>query len=280
MRVFFLYLRMVNDPLADWDAGRLAWPGVDLAREDFERHLREARDAAPDGTSLAVTDLFLACACARGVRGAHRALEAAVVAQVPAFLGRIERDSAIVDEIVQRLRERVLVGTADRPPRIAEYRGRGSLAAWARVAVIRLHADYVAEQSRGRPLDEEDDAWRVHALAIGGDVAAAKAEHREAVEEALRDALRGLPPRDRTVLRMHYVDGLSLSRIGDLYRVDKATVSRWLRVVRDRVANDALARLAEETGMTADEARSLLGILASTLDLSLVGILNGDAASP
>jgi RNA polymerase sigma-70 factor (ECF subfamily) len=180
------------------------------------------------------------------------------------------------------VRERLLVARPDGPPRIADYRGRGTLEAWVRVVALRLHAMMAAEGARGVSLDDEADevAPRLRMLAVSGqgaDLAAAKEEHREAVERAVATALRELPARERTMLSMHYVDGLSLERIGKLYRVDKATISRWLRAARERIADEALARVQDETGATADEARSLLGLLSSTLDLSLGGLLAEDA---
>jgi RNA polymerase sigma-70 factor (ECF subfamily) len=206
------------------------------------------------GVPIAASDLYLACACAAGAPGAHKAFEEAFVSRLPGFLSRIERDAAVIDEVVQRVRDRVLVGD---PPRVAEYRGRGSLAAWLRVIALRLHADLMSERGRGLPLDDEEESPRFHALAVGADLAAAKAQHRQEVERALSEALRDLPARERTMLRLHYVDGLSLAKIGELYRVDKATVSRWLRAARERLADDAFARLGEATGMSADEAKSL-----------------------
>lgn len=270
------------DEVADWEVARRAWPGVALARDVFDAHVHAVAAELPAGTPLAMADLFLACACAHGVAGAHAAFDRAYVHRVPAYLARVERDAAVVDEITQRVRERLLVARPDGPARIADYRGRGTLDAWVRVVALRLHATMAGESTRGVSLDDEADevAPRLRMLAVGGqgaDLSAAKAEHREAVERAVSAALRELPARERTMLSMHYVDGLSLERIGKLYRVDKATVSRWLRAARERIADEALARVQDETGATADEARSLLGLLTSTLDLSLGGLLAEDA---
>jgi RNA polymerase sigma-70 factor (ECF subfamily) len=266
----------------DWEDARRAWPGVELDRAAYEAHVSAVVAELPPGTPLVWSDLYLACACALGVVGAHTAFERAFVQRVPAYLARVERDAAVVDEIAQRVRERLLVARPDGPPRIADYRGRGTLEAWVRVVALRLHATMAAEGARGVSLDDEADevAPRLRMLAVSGqgaDLAAAKEEHREAVERAVATALRELPARERTMLSMHYVDGLSLERIGKLYRVDKATISRWLRAARERIADEALARVQDETGATADEARSLLGLLSSTLDLSLGGLLAEDA---
>jgi len=47
----------------------------------------------------------------------------------PALIRR-GQDRAAAADVVQAVRVRFLVGDADRGPKIAEYNGRGSLAAW------------------------------------------------------------------------------------------------------------------------------------------------------
>lgn len=73
-------------------------------------------------------------------------MERELLPAVERFLARRERDPALVDEVKQRVRAWVLVAPAGGLPRIAEYRGQGSLAAWLRVVAIREHA----EALRGR----------------------------------------------------------------------------------------------------------------------------------
>lgn len=268
---------MSTPPDDAWTAARAAWPRVDVPRARFDAFMAEVRAGLPADAELAVTDLYLACACVDGVPGAHAAFEQALIARIPVFLSRVERDPAVIDEVAQRVRERLLVARPDRAARIADYRGRGSLTAWVRVTALRLHADLATEQ--GRASHDDDELPRLQMLAVGADIAVAKEEHRAAIERALSAVLRELPPREVTWLKLHYVDGLSLERIGKLHRVDKATISRWLRATRERILDDTLARVEEETGATADEVRSLLGLLASSLDVSLSGLLRADAPS-
>src|SRR5215510_425512 len=62
------------------DRGRTAWPTLELSDDAFIRHLGERLALAPDPPRalLAVhaEDLFLACACARGLEEAIAELEA------------------------------------------------------------------------------------------------------------------------------------------------------------------------------------------------------------
>lgn len=258
-----------------WEQARANRPGVAVPLDAFARAL-----AGADPATLATDDVYLALACAAGDRLACEAFDREHVARIPSFLARIERDASVLDEVMQRVRTRVLVGDGERPARVGDYAGRGSLSAWVRVVALRTHAHLVAERRSAHRL-ESDAALDFDAAVIPLDLAVARQEHRATVERALAAALRGLPPRDRTVLRMHYVDGLSLEKIGRVYAVDKATVSRWLRATRERIADDALAQVQEETGANAEDARSLLGLLLSAMSLSLPGLLRSiDASAP
>src|SRR5262245_52853691 len=52
------------------DAGRAAWPSLDLSDDDFLKHIGERLTSAPDAPrallAIHAGDLFLACACAHG----------------------------------------------------------------------------------------------------------------------------------------------------------------------------------------------------------------------
>src|SRR5581483_4498624 len=87
--------------------------------------------------AVAGSDLYLACACARGVPAALAALDRAVLLRVPAFICRVSTDAAFADEVRQQLRERLLVAPPGGAPKIAEYGGAGALHAWVRVAALR-----------------------------------------------------------------------------------------------------------------------------------------------
>ncbi|WP_395812894.1 sigma factor-like helix-turn-helix DNA-binding protein [Archangium minus] len=65
--------------------------------------------------------------------------------------------------------------------------------------------------------------------------------------QVLAEALAALPSRERTVLRLHLVEGLSLERIGTVYRTHKSTVSRWLARAREEVLAGTRSRLASPT---------------------------------
>ena len=63
-------------------------------------------------------------------------------------------------------------------------------------------------------------------------------------ETALRDAVGQLSSRDRNLLRLHYVSGISLDAVARMYHVHRATVVRWLAAIRDEIEGNLGAPLA------------------------------------
>ncbi len=101
-----------------------------------------------------------------------------------------------------------------------------------------------------------------------------KAEHRAELQEAFRTALRGLSERDRLILRLHLVDGITLERIGVAYGVNQSTISRWLGTARSAVRERIERVLAEQFGLASEEVLSVAGLVASDFDLSLARLLS------
>ena len=222
-----------------------------------------------DPSALDIAGLYLAHLCLRGEPAALAAFEREEIAATRHFLSGRERDPSLVDELLQRVRTRVLMPRADgRPPRLADFSGRGGLRAWLRIIALREHLD--AHRAPNHDIDSDDD---VGAAVVAPELALLRARYMDSLRTALSAALRARPPRERTLLRMHYVDGLSLSSMGALYRVNKGTISRWLANAREAVLTDVLAILQHEIGCSPAEAQSLACVLQSELHLTLPGLL-------
>jgi RNA polymerase sigma-70 factor (ECF subfamily) len=237
--------------------GRAAWPAIELPRDAFAC-------ASPAHAE----DAYLAQACARGLAPAIAAFETRFVPEIDRFLAGVERDPAVVAEVRQLVRARLLVGDGG-PPRIGEYAGAGRLGSWLRVVTVRVHANHLRGRRVHVPFDEADHA----PLLIAPELAALRERHRADLEAALRLAFEALPARDRTLLRFHYLDGLTLEQLAAMYAVHRATVARWLAAARERVVDAAAAELRTRIGIADDELSSWLGLLQSGLDVSLSGIL-------
>src|SRR5262245_60064756 len=99
--------------------GGAAWPQFAVPAAEFEQYLLDRVAARPDRVqalaALRVEDLYLACACARGDAAALEALERGAMTQVREQLRRRGYAADLVDEALQRLREKLFVPTGDAP---------------------------------------------------------------------------------------------------------------------------------------------------------------------
>jgi RNA polymerase sigma-70 factor (ECF subfamily) len=257
-------------------SARAAWPRVRLEEAVFLHHLAERLPPGPASErtlrELHGADLYLACACARGDAAAHAALEAGFLPKVAAAVARVDGAADVASEVCQVLREKLLTSEAGRPPRIADYQGQGPLAAWLRAAAVRTALNLRRSAHRKARAEEEALA---DATVPGShpELEHLRQQHRADFQAALAESLAALSPRERTVLRLHLVEGLALERIGAMYRTHKSTVSRWLARAREQVLEGTRARLAERLRLSPDELHSLLRDMPGQLDLSLPALL-------
>jgi len=260
-----------------WLSARAAWPGVEVGQEAFARYVAErAAEAGVAGAGdLAATDLYLACACAAGAPMALATFERVLLAQVPVMIASVDPAGSIGDEVRQRLSERLFVGDGVAPPRIAAYTGRGSLLGWLRVAAVRIAIDMLRARDAEREVPLEAALDDAKAVGSGGDVALEliKERYREEFEEAVRAAVRGLPLRQRNLLRLHLCGGVTTRKLAAMYQVNQSTAARWVADAREQVRVETRARLSERLRLSAAEIDSLAGVLLSRLDISLTGCL-------
>ena len=255
--------------------GQAAHPGVEVTREALTAFLaRRPSDAAAPSDEIA-SDLYLASACLTGDRQALRILDERYLSLVPQFVARIESDGAGQAEIQQELRERLLVDAPSRPAKLRDYLGRGRLPSWLRVVATRIALD------RRRAEKPTVDVSAAEALPSGDpEIGYLEQKYKEPFQAAFQVALSELEGRDRTVLRMHLVDELSIDRIGQIYDVHRATAARWLVRARERLFQLTRAHLENELGVRPDEFASLVRLVRSQLDLSVCRLLKeSDQAS-
>lgn len=255
-----------------WSHAAARWPDVELGLESFSAHAAPSIDAtaAEARDKLHTDDLYLACACLHGVPGALRRFERDTLGGADDAVRGLDPAPAFLDEVRQRLRTKLLTGDTERGPRIAEYAGRGALVAWVTVAAVRTGLSLLRETKRAEKY--AGDGW-AEALALPelGDVELdyVKQRYREQFARALVETCHGLPPRDRTVLRMHFVDGLNIDQIGVVYGVHRATVARWIAKSRTALLEGTRTYLCDRLAVPTSEFASLDRLVRSQLDVSL-----------
>jgi RNA polymerase sigma-70 factor (ECF subfamily) len=249
---------------------RAVHPTSWISDADFARHLLEhARDGSGSVgetvDALHAADLYFALACARGVEPAISAIESEHFAHVGDFIARVDSSKALADEVRQRLRHRLLVSTPETPAKIFGYTGRGPLGGWLRVCAVREAQMLKKDEGRGRPLPDADLTTDM----VDPELVILKDRYGDAVSAAFKGALEKLDADHRTMLRMHYVDGLTIEQVGRVFRVSRATAARMLLKARDSLVESVRERLHDELGVDDAEAQSLLELVRSRIDLSL-----------
>jgi len=250
-------------------AARAAWPELAFDDADFLAFLeaRPPRRAAASTTNAG--DLLLAFACARGDAAAVRILEREYFARLGPTLPRDLPGEP--SEIVQALRERMLVAERGAEVRIESYSGRGPLGAWLRVAAVRVALNLRRRTRREVAFDEE----RALVERAAGDLEIddLKRRYRPEFRVAFSAGLRALVPRHRTLLRQYYIDGLTMDAIARLHQVHRITIVRWIDAARSALAAETRRELSARLRIDHRELESILRLIESQMDLSLRSFL-------
>ena len=258
-----------------WQAGRAAWPAIDLDRPTFATYIAELGRI---GTRYPA-DVFLAAACLAGNVDALAVFERDVLATARGAVRSIDANETFIDEACQRLRASLLVGDGGRP-RIVDYAGRGPLRAWVGVAAVRTALMMRRSQQRAREVSIDDDWSGVLVMISTGnpELELLKRQYSEAFTAALRDAVSGLEQRQRTVLRMSFVEALSIDDIGAVYAVHRATAARWIRIACDAISEATRRQLADRLQLSPTELDRVTALVQSQLDVSLSQLLPDDGS--
>ena len=176
-----------------------------------------------------------------------------------------------MDEVLQCLREKLFVPQDGEPAKILGAAVHGDLPGVIRVAAVRTALNLRRRDQR----IELDDAPLLRELAPDDDpeLRALKEQHRSAFKAALEDALGTLTARERNILRMHLVHGLSIDAIGSAYQAHRATAARWLTAIREKLDREARRLLRERRGLSDPEVDSLVRLVESHIQVSFQRVL-------
>lgn len=256
---------------------RVRWPHAPDPDDAFGHHLgtrlAQHADLAAAVARLRVEDLFLAWWAGTGDGAGIAAFEAEFAEDVARLVARFHKLPA--DDLRQRLRIKLFVGTSTTPPRVRDYSGFGVLQGWLRVTAARAFVDAVRADLRLRYEADLDERDLVALTAAGGTPRdhQQRAELAAAIKRAFAAAVAELAPRERTFLRHATVDGLTLDQIAATYAVHRATVARTLKAARERLFDQTRAGVAAALGVPAEQLATALSTLDSKMDLSLSRVL-------
>ena len=261
-----------SSPLDRWmSIGRTRWPDITLDPFALARQLAAlAIDPSLDHPQAA--DLYLACALADGTPQALVVFEHELLPVVKAAARRIDSSADFADEVAQVTRERLLVARPDAGPRIAEYAGRGPLAAWVRIAAMRIAMNLLRDRRRNVLVDDET-LFEVMARLPLEERDAAGARYAAAVSQAVHDAFATLSPRERNLLRMHYLHGLTVDELAPTYKVHRATVARWIARAREQLLAHTRETLRSRLDLNDSDVDSILRQLSGRIDVTVSRLL-------
>ena len=237
----------------------LRWPTIRCRSAGLVQHA-EALGVSNAQLSEWGQDLLLAFACAEQQRAALLVFDAEYLSRVATSISRLDRSPDFLDEATQQLRERLLA-----PPtiRIRSYAATGPLLSWVRVVAVRVGLDLKRHESKHSHRALAD------CLVQEFDVAPSDTgRYREVLESSIRMVFQQLEVRERNLIRLHYVDGLSIDRLGSMYSVHRATAARWLAATRDRIFENVADEVKAQLNLSPSEFRSVLGLVRSYLDAS------------
>lgn len=229
----------------------------------------------PAITRLHLADLALALGARRGDPAAVRRFEREHIATLSAAVARVDANESFVDEVKQRVRTKLLV-----PPgagKLSHYTGQGELGTWLRVIAVREAIDL----RRGPSRETGDDALAdLPESATGPEIGIVKHQYREQFAVAFKAALQALEPAQRNLLRLHYLHGVGIDKLGGLLDVHRSSAARRITKARHELLAHTRRRLQAELAIGRPELRQLMDMIASRLDLSLERYLGEDPPPP
>ena len=263
--------------IALFERARRAWPGIEVEAVVFKDYFDERVELGTDSARVHVEDLYLACACARGDLRALDVFEAQLMSQVGDYLKKVDPSTALADEVRQILRTKMFVADGPSRAKILDYTGRGALGGWLRVVAIRIARDLKRAQRRRAPA-ERKAALELRPAAADPELQVLKASHAHEFRAAFQTTLAALSPKERNVLALYYLEGMTSSAIGSVYRVSGAAVRLWIKEMRTKLLDETRRLLVDRLGITSSELDGIL--LQSQLDLSISRFLGRAKASP
>jgi RNA polymerase sigma-70 factor, ECF subfamily len=259
------------------DAAEAAWPMFQVDRKAFQQCLlscidRKGTEAVDALLKIHATDLYLACGCALGLDAARCQFAEKYLSRIDSYLKRFQDSAIRPDDVRREVEDTLLFGRKDSRARIGQYSGRGPLENFVATAARNAALTLLRAQKHGASDEFNALASQLVSPPEGSESFVA-ARYEAVVRDALRDALVRLDRRQRTIVRLHLVQGVSQTQIARMLKVNQSTVSRSLDQAVQEIYRQIRSRLRELEGMNESEMQSIIRDVRSRIDLSLSRIL-------
>jgi RNA polymerase sigma-70 factor, ECF subfamily len=215
-------------------------------------------------------DLLLACACSHGIASAIETFRERFLPVIARVSARRKAPAHVADDVQQIVQQRLLVGEAvGEAGKIAGYRGSGPLRTW--VASVAATTLLMHQRSVRRRREE------AHGLSgsepgapLEPDLELMRRRYAPQVEDALAEALNLLSERQRTLLRLHWGENVTVDVLGSIYGVSRSTAARWVTEARRALGAKVREILQQRLEWTTSECDSLVALVKSRIELSIL----------
>jgi RNA polymerase sigma-70 factor (ECF subfamily) len=246
-----------------------AWPDVRVDAEPFVTALAGLPKRIDELSDEPIAELALALACARREPDALARLEAEYFGVIDRALAGMKLGADVCDEVRQEVRRKLLVADGG-PPRIVGYAGRGSLRGLLKVTATRTAISLLRARGREGP---GDDAILDATGERDPELAFLAERYRGTFREAFEDAVAALTPRQRNLLRLHFLRKVTLEALASMYGVHRATIVRHLATIRDELERATQRGLRARLGAGPAEVESVMDLIRSRFDVSVERLL-------
>jgi RNA polymerase sigma-70 factor (ECF subfamily) len=263
------------------EAARAPWPEFGLEPADFVRYLAERAPAGQLPPIRHAADLWLAWACVQGAPAAVTCFLRDYETLVMRVVRRRGGADDLAADVRQMLAEKILVGDArtGRRAKLADYKGQGALRGWVATAAATTLASERRNEGRRRS-GAESLADKGFLVRLDPELQYLKQRYAVQVHDAIVAALDASSTRDKALLRLHLKERLSIDALGAMYGVNRATAARWLAAARRTVRARTIERLRACLELNPRECESLLGLVNSQLEVSMLNHLEPDPLEP
>lgn len=242
------------------------WPELG-AEHTFLARLNSGVLDAQALESFVPEDFYLACAALKQNPQAVAEVTQLLERQTR-YLGHLRLSPAEVDELFANLAGELFVASENGRARLERYSGTGPLAGWLQVVLTRDALKWLRSHKREVRADDDTLLGAMESPAESPELAHLKAQYAGQLSLAFRKGIAGLEPRQRNLLRQHYLDELTLADLATLYRVHRATVARWLADAKVALLEKTRDHLCQSAGLERHSAESVMRLVQSRLDLS------------
>jgi RNA polymerase sigma-70 factor (ECF subfamily) len=249
-------------------AGRDAYPKIAVPPATFVEHLAQHVRTSEALATVHAADLYLACGVCQHDRAAIAAFEEHFMARVPDYVLRVRVGRDVVDEVQQKLREHLMMGTEGKPPKLNEYSGKGALGGWLRVTAVRTALNHV--RAAGPPQVELGDEL---SLAADPELAYVKEHAHDLFADAFKRVLANIDENGRTILRLHYIDGLTMDQLAKLYQTPRSTIARRVAEARQAILQATESLLRDERRLSPSALASVIRLGKSRLEVTITRLL-------